>query len=51
MNYVKIFSVIKDHCLSGQAEDIDRVMKILNDDSDLPITRAGLIDWAQAYSR
>ena len=39
MNYTDIFNSIKNKANRGSADDIDSIMKILND-ADLPVTRA-----------
>ena len=40
MNYSKAFEQIKQACLRGEVKDIDWVVSLLNDNVDLPTTKA-----------
>ena len=40
MNYSQVFSRIRELCSGGSAVDIDRVMAYLNDEVELPVTKA-----------
>ncbi len=39
-NYTGYFNVLKHHCLAGASADIDAVMAELDNNTDLPTTRA-----------
>lgn len=39
-NYTGYFNILKHHCLAGSSADIDAVMAELDNDTDLPTTRA-----------
>lgn len=56
MNYTKAFAEIKQKCLRGTAADIDSVIALLNDQVDLPTTKAidlylGYVETAEGRDR